>query len=72
MLETALVFRFDLFLEARAEILEKKSLVFWKICRHQKHILKLTDLYYRDRSTIASLGGKEDLNEFWASFGWLI
>ena len=35
---------FDLFLEARAEILEKKSLVFWKIWRHQKDILKSTDL----------------------------
>ena len=34
------VFWFDLFLEARAEILEKISLVFW----HQKDILKLTDL----------------------------
>ena len=40
-----LFFWFDLFLEARAEILEKISLVFWKIWRHQKDILKLTDLY---------------------------
>ena len=37
-------FLFDLFLEARAEILEKISLVVWKIWRHQKDILKLTDL----------------------------
>ena len=35
---------FDLFLEARAEILEKISLVSWEIWRHQKDILKLTDL----------------------------
>ena len=39
-------FWFDLFLEARAEILEKISLVFWEIWRHQKDILKSTDLYY--------------------------
>ena len=38
------VFWFDLFLEARAEILEKNSLVFWKKIWHQKDILKLTDL----------------------------
>ena len=31
-------------LEARAEILEKILLVFWEIWRHQKDILKLTDL----------------------------
>ena len=31
-------------LEARAEILEKISLVFWKKFWHQKDILKLTDL----------------------------
>jgi hypothetical protein len=40
-----LLFWFDLFLEARAEILEKIPLVFWEIWRHQKDILKLTDLY---------------------------
>ena len=40
-----LLFWFDLFLEARAEILEKISLVFWEIWRHQKDILKLSDLY---------------------------
>ena len=40
-----LLFWFDLFLEARAEILEKNSLFFWKIWRHQKAILKLTDFY---------------------------
>ena len=39
------IFLFDLFLEARAEILEKNSLVFWKILRHKKEILKLTDLH---------------------------
>ena len=39
-----LIFWFDLFLEAMAEILEKISLVFWKIWRHQKDISKLTDL----------------------------
>ena len=39
-----LFFWFDLFLEARAEILEKNSVVFWEIWRHQKDILKLTDL----------------------------
>ena len=35
---------FNLFLEARAEILENISLFFWKIWRHQKDILKLIDL----------------------------
>ena len=39
-----LFFLLDFFLEARAEILEKISLVFWEIWRHQKDILKLTDL----------------------------
>ena len=39
-----LLFWFDLFSEARAEILEKNLLVFWKTWRHQKDILKLTDL----------------------------
>ena len=39
-----LLFWFDLFLEARAEILEKILLAFWKIWRHQKDIVKLTDL----------------------------
>ena len=37
-------FLFDLFLEARAEILEIFLLVLWKIWRHQKDILKLTYL----------------------------
>ena len=40
-----LFFWFDLFLEARAEILEKNLLVFWSKWWHQKDILKLTDLY---------------------------
>ena len=35
----------DLFLEARAEILEKIPFFFLEIWRHQKDILKLTDLY---------------------------
>ena len=39
------IFWFDLFLEARAEILTKFSLVFWSILRQQKDISKLTDLY---------------------------
>jgi hypothetical protein len=39
-----LLFWFNIFLEARAEIL-KKLLVFWEIWRHQKDILKLTYLY---------------------------
>ena len=39
-------FWFDLFLEARAEILTKISLVFWSISRHQKDIAKLTDLKF--------------------------
>ena len=39
------VFSFDLFLEARAEILTKILLVFWWIWLRQKDILKLTDLY---------------------------
>ena len=37
-------FLFDLFLEARAEILEIFLLVFWKKFWNQKDILKLTDL----------------------------
>ena len=40
-----LFFWIDLFLEARAEILEKISLIFWKNFWHQKDILKVTDLY---------------------------
>ena len=40
-----LLFWFDLFLEARAEILEKILLVFWSKRWYQKDILKLTDLY---------------------------
>ena len=43
------LFWFDLFLEARAEILEKISLVFWSKRWHQKDILKLTDLYRNRR-----------------------
>ena len=39
-----LFFWYDLYLEARAEILEKITLAFWEIWRHQKEILKLTDL----------------------------
>ena len=35
----------DAILEARAEILEKISLLFWKKFWHNKDILKLTDLY---------------------------
>ena len=38
-----LIFWFDLFLDARGEILIKKKKL--KIWRHQKEILKLTDLY---------------------------
>ena len=41
---SAIIFLIDLFLEARAEILEKISLFFWEIWRHQKDLLKLTDL----------------------------
>jgi hypothetical protein len=37
-------FWFDLFLEARAEILRKKSFFSGEIWRHQKDILKLIDL----------------------------
>ena len=44
VLDITLLFLFDLFLEARAEILEKISLVFWKKFWHQKNILKWTDL----------------------------
>ena len=39
-----LLFWFDLFLEARAEILKKNSLFFWEIWRQQKDILKLAGL----------------------------
>ena len=41
-----LFFWFDLFLEARAQILKKISLVFWSKQWHQKDILKLSDLYW--------------------------
>ena len=41
--ESALFFWFDLFLQARAEILEKISFFLSKRW-HQKDILKLTDL----------------------------
>ena len=44
ILTLTLIFWFDLFLEARAEFLEKNSLVFWKKFWYQKDILKLTDL----------------------------
>ena len=44
MYKVPLFFWFNLFLEARAEILENVLLVFWKIWRHQKDILELTDL----------------------------
>ena len=44
-----LLFWFGLFLEARAEILEKISLGFRKIWSHQKGFLKLTDLYHVGR-----------------------
>ena len=36
---------YELFLEARAEILTKHLLVFWSISRHQNDISKLTNLY---------------------------
>ena len=39
-----LLFWFDLFIEARADILEIISLVFWKIWKQQNNILKLTNL----------------------------
>ena len=39
------IFLFNFFLEARAGILTKISLVLWSIWRHQKVIFKLTDLY---------------------------
>ena len=48
-IDTCKIFWFYLFLEAKAEILEKISLVFWEIWRHQKDILKLIDLYHRQR-----------------------
>ena len=38
-------FWFDLYLEARVEIITKISLVFWSIWRRQKDISKITDLY---------------------------
>ena len=38
--------RFNIFLEARGEILTKISLFFWFIWRHQKDISKSTDLYF--------------------------
>ena len=41
----SLFFWFDLFLEAKAEILKNILLVFWSKPWHQKDILKLTDLY---------------------------
>ena len=41
---STLFFWFDLLLEARAEILDKISLVFWESWRQQKDFLKLNDL----------------------------
>ena len=46
----ALLFWFDLFLEAIVEILEKISLVIGEIYRHQKDILKQTELYWVENS----------------------
>ena len=40
------LFLIRFFAEARAEIFAKISLFFWSIWRHQKDILKLTDLYW--------------------------
>ena len=40
-----LLFLFDFFLEARAEILEKFRWFFGKIWRHEEDISKSTDLY---------------------------
>ena len=47
MYRVPLFFWFNIFLEGRAEILEKISLVFWSKRWHQKDILKLTDLNRR-------------------------
>ena len=62
-----LFFWFDLFLEARAEILENFSLIFWEIWKHQKDILKLTDLYEENsmnqRTVTEHVGG-----HFWSNF----
>ena len=44
-----LFFWFNLLLEARVEIPEKKPLVFLSKRWHQKDILKLTDLQLNDR-----------------------
>ena len=43
-----LLFWFDLFLEARSEILEKISLIFWEIWRHQKDIYQERWLILQD------------------------
>ena len=48
MKKMPLFFWFNLFLEARAEMLEKKFLFFWEIWRRQKDISKLTDLYFNE------------------------
>ena len=44
MNKVPLFFLFNLLLEARAEILEKIPLIFWKMWKNQKDILKLTEL----------------------------
>ena len=65
-----LFFWFDLFLEARAEILEKIWLVFWKIWRHQKNILKLTDLPLNSFLPVLAVYFAVILNKTWKKSTW--
>ena len=59
-----LFFLFDLFLEARAEIL----LIFWSIWRHQNDISKLTDLYIVIKCYFLGILRKKYLRLMWLFF----
>ena len=64
--------------EARAEILEKKSLVFWSKRWHKKDILKLSDLYKVENFN--RVGGQNNQklvyivceSPLWEGLGWAL
>ena len=58
----ALFFWFDLFSEARAEILESNKLAFWKIWKYQKDISKLTLPFLIDSSKVPTASKKAKLD----------